>query len=689
MKVRVLVVDFEPRSREATVGILREHGYDPVPVTCPADWSRRIQQPGQLPPIALIEPLLPGTDGFQVCREFRTAHAGRPCLTLVGTRILFSERYRQLAHQAGADLFYKRPDQNGEALARIARWIEGSGQVRLEAEVDTREPVAVLAGATGRQSGAETADGESVFSEKAIDQALQGAFRAPSEPGPLPTPADPPAGAGNPAPAEEDLDEVLSRALGTPQTSPGDTPPPAEDMDADAALDALFTGDTKPRPKAPLQGMDQGTAELLSTLEELEASVPQSPDEPTYTGEWGWTGGSGPREVETSIPLSPPPPPEEEASLDAIFSNLPSPIAEPVEPVTTSTTGITGSGGEKAVPTTGKARSAATPQPRLTPHPASSPRRLPLAVLLAIGALLAVVALGTWTLRSAHQAASAAAPAEADPVAVLPPAPTAGDQQPTAPIGTPADRPEAHNTEPADPVAAEAPEPPPVRTAPASPAGARPPRPEPALAKVPPAPAAAPATRTIPQAAIPRRSPAPAPAAPATLPVEPLETAPLPAPVEEASAPLAEEAAPALEAMVPDADPVLTELALEPDPGAPEEVLTDSELAAEQAPPPRMAPLIPGIGGVSMPEVIPETRIEPIYPDAARRLGLSGKVILQVVIRRDGSVGDIQVLREPPGGHGFGEAAKVAVSQWRYHPAMRVGRPVDAQITVTIQFNRN
>ncbi|HHN74373.1 MAG TPA: energy transducer TonB [Acidobacteria bacterium] len=87
--------------------------------------------------------------------------------------------------------------------------------------------------------------------------------------------------------------------------------------------------------------------------------------------------------------------------------------------------------------------------------------------------------------------------------------------------------------------------------------------------------------------------------------------------------------------------------------------------------------------------MIAETRIEPVYPVAARRLGLSGKVILQVLVRRDGSVSDIEILKQPPGGYGFGEAAKAAVSQWRFRPAMRIGRPVDAQISVTIQFSRN
>lgn len=103
-------------------------------------------------------------------------------------------------------------------------------------------------------------------------------------------------------------------------------------------------------------------------------------------------------------------------------------------------------------------------------------------------------------------------------------------------------------------------------------------------------------------------------------------------------------------------------------------------------PPPATGPLMVGIGGVTEPELIAETRVEPAYPEAARRARIEGRVILQVVVRRDGTVDRVKVLSAPDLDLGFVDAAKAAVSQWRYRPAQQSGRPVDVYLTVVVNF---
>src|SRR5881628_2732026 len=88
-------------------------------------------------------------------------------------------------------------------------------------------------------------------------------------------------------------------------------------------------------------------------------------------------------------------------------------------------------------------------------------------------------------------------------------------------------------------------------------------------------------------------------------------------------------------------------------------------------------PLYAGIGGVTNPELIPKSKVKPTYPEIARKAKVSGQVILQAVVRKDGSVGDIQVLRSPGSKFGFDEAAIAAVKQWRYKPGLQNGKPVD------------
>jgi len=98
------------------------------------------------------------------------------------------------------------------------------------------------------------------------------------------------------------------------------------------------------------------------------------------------------------------------------------------------------------------------------------------------------------------------------------------------------------------------------------------------------------------------------------------------------------------------------------------------------------APLIPGVGNVTTPELILESKVTPEYPEVARLTRNQGTVILQAVIAPDGSVGEIQVLRCDRPNLGFEDAAAQAVRLWRYKPATQNGRPVAVYFTVVVNF---
>lgn len=99
--------------------------------------------------------------------------------------------------------------------------------------------------------------------------------------------------------------------------------------------------------------------------------------------------------------------------------------------------------------------------------------------------------------------------------------------------------------------------------------------------------------------------------------------------------------------------------------------------------PPRLA----GRDGVGQPRLI-ESR-PPVYPDAARVERYEGSVLLQIVVESDGSVGRIEVLRASHEGVGFEEAAREAVSRWRYTPATKNGSAVPVFLTVNVDFRLN
>ena len=92
-------------------------------------------------------------------------------------------------------------------------------------------------------------------------------------------------------------------------------------------------------------------------------------------------------------------------------------------------------------------------------------------------------------------------------------------------------------------------------------------------------------------------------------------------------------------------------------------------------------PYRPG-SGIEPPRVLREVRAD--YTDEARRRGLTGDVVLEIVVRRDGGVGDIKVLQGL--GAGLNERAVQAVRQWRFSPARRQGVPVDVIVEVAVEF---
>jgi TonB family protein len=71
-----------------------------------------------------------------------------------------------------------------------------------------------------------------------------------------------------------------------------------------------------------------------------------------------------------------------------------------------------------------------------------------------------------------------------------------------------------------------------------------------------------------------------------------------------------------------------------------------------------------------------KTRITPIYPDLARKMGLSGSVKLEVVVSPNGTVKETKVI----GGHPIlVNAALEAVKKWKFETA-------SAESTGTLEF---
>jgi TonB family protein len=76
--------------------------------------------------------------------------------------------------------------------------------------------------------------------------------------------------------------------------------------------------------------------------------------------------------------------------------------------------------------------------------------------------------------------------------------------------------------------------------------------------------------------------------------------------------------------------------------------------------------------------------VKPDYTEEARRRSVEGEVVLEIVVRSDGTVGNVRVMRGL--GAGLDQRAVEAVRQWRFSPARRQGTPVDVMVEVAVEF---
>jgi protein TonB len=76
----------------------------------------------------------------------------------------------------------------------------------------------------------------------------------------------------------------------------------------------------------------------------------------------------------------------------------------------------------------------------------------------------------------------------------------------------------------------------------------------------------------------------------------------------------------------------------------------------------------------------------PSYPALARRRGIEGKVVLDVLVSADGHALTVDIARSS-GSSLLDEAARETIRRWRFRPAMRGGEAIEARATVPVQFS--
>ncbi|RYY75601.1 MAG: energy transducer TonB [Gammaproteobacteria bacterium] len=162
------------------------------------------------------------------------------------------------------------------------------------------------------------------------------------------------------------------------------------------------------------------------------------------------------------------------------------------------------------------------------------------------------------------------------------------------------------------------------------------------------------------QGVIVASDPIPEPEKPVELPPPPPEK-PLPKP----KIPLPK-APPSEHAITQDAEPV-------PSP------VPDVEKPVEAAP----APVVPPQADASQ-----LNNPAPSYPQTSRRLKEEGVVLLEILVKADGTLGEMR-LKKSSGYARLDEAAQRAVKNWHFLPAKRGGEAIDYWYELPIEFSLN
>jgi two-component system, NarL family, nitrate/nitrite response regulator NarL len=140
-RARILIVDDDPHSRTLISLVLKRAGY----TTCEAETGEEALAEAKRtrPALVVLETLLPGVSGYEVCRELKDEFGeALPIVFVSGTRTESSDRVAGLL--VGGNDYLVKPFDPNELLARVRRLLPASLTGPETARKLTRREIEVL-----------------------------------------------------------------------------------------------------------------------------------------------------------------------------------------------------------------------------------------------------------------------------------------------------------------------------------------------------------------------------------------------------------------------------------------------------------------------------------------------------------------------------------------------------------------
>jgi two-component system response regulator BaeR len=121
MSGKIFVVEDEPRLASVLADYLRQAGYEPVCIADGREVVPRVRE--EAPDLLLLDLMLPGKDGIEICREIRSFSS----LPIVMVTARVEEIDRLLGLELGADDYICKPFSPREVVARVRAVLRRAG----------------------------------------------------------------------------------------------------------------------------------------------------------------------------------------------------------------------------------------------------------------------------------------------------------------------------------------------------------------------------------------------------------------------------------------------------------------------------------------------------------------------------------------------------------------------------------
>ena len=127
-KLRILVVEDEPAIRRGLLDVFAHHGFDASGAASGEEGLRAGSSGAH--ELVVLDLMLPGISGFEVCERLRAEHPRLPILMLTARG---AEEDILRGFRVGADDYVTKPFSLAELLARVNALLRRSGERTLEA----------------------------------------------------------------------------------------------------------------------------------------------------------------------------------------------------------------------------------------------------------------------------------------------------------------------------------------------------------------------------------------------------------------------------------------------------------------------------------------------------------------------------------------------------------------------------